>query len=88
MGFVFIAVLSTIGAKDINKKGYWIGEDAEEWHITDWNLARAIVDFLKNEKAATIVDFGCGMGEYVKTFNECGFKGAGYDGNPMTSKND
>jgi cyclopropane fatty-acyl-phospholipid synthase-like methyltransferase len=69
--------------QEISERGYWIG-DVEEWHYTDWQLARAMVEFLKKEKAQTVVDFGCGKGEYVSYFLENGFESIGYDGNPNT----
>ena len=46
----------------VSSHGYFIG-DSE--HVTDWKLADAIVDFLRKEKAETLVDFGCGDGDYV-----------------------
>ena len=54
----------------VSPHGYFIG-DSE--HVTDWKLAKAIVDFLEKEKGQTIVDFGCGDGDYVNYFlkNNC-----------------
>jgi len=65
----------------VSSHGYFIG-DSE--HVTDWNLAEAIVDFLRKEKAETLVDFGCGDGDYVNHFIKNGIRAIGYDGNPVT----
>ncbi len=65
----------------ISPNGYFIG-DSE--HVTDLKLAEAIVDFLKNENAQTVVDFGCGDGDYVNYFIKNGLTAVGYDGNPVT----
>ena len=69
--------------REINGRGYWIGE-VSEWHVTDHNLARAMNAFLRNENASSVVDFGCGEGDYVRCFLEHGFDCVGYDGNPDT----
>lgn len=68
----------------IHPNGYWIGEDAVKEHIFDANLAEAIADFFEEEGAKTIVDFGCGTGEYVKAFHNRGLDCEGFDGNPDT----
>ncbi len=73
----------TFASGNIHNHGYW--ED-ESGHITDWALADALVDFFKNEKAKTIVDFGCGKGDYVKHLLGADFICEGYDGNPLTEK--
>ncbi|MEN9344204.1 MAG: Aureococcus anophagefferens virus [Chlamydiota bacterium] len=65
----------------VSSHGYFIG-DSE--HVTDWKLADAIVDFLRKEKAETLVDFGCGDGDYVNHFIKNGIYAVGYDGNPVT----
>lgn len=69
--------------KEISERGYWIG-DVRDWHHTDWKLANAIVDFLYNEQAKTVVDFGCGEGDYTRLLLHHGFECTGYDGNPDT----
>ena len=40
--------------------------------------------FFKNEDANSLVDFGCGLGNYVKTFKDRGINAKGFDGNPNT----
>ncbi len=71
--------------REISEKGYWIGE-VGDWHVTDWKLARAIGAFLQMEGAQSIVDFGCGEGDYVRCFLDAGLECEGYDGNPETPK--
>ncbi|MBS0626744.1 MAG: methyltransferase domain-containing protein [Verrucomicrobia bacterium] len=65
----------------VSPHGYFIGESE---HVTDWKLAKAIVDFLKSEGAQTVVDFGCGDGDYVNYYLKNGLTAVGYDGNPVT----
>lgn len=67
----------------VSPKGYFIG-DSE--HITDWSLAEGIAKFLKEEGAQTVVDFGCGDGDYVNYYIKQGLIAVGYDGNPVTEE--
>ena len=68
----------------VNTKGYWENENVEEGHFDDCKLIYHLIDFLKNEKAESIVDFGCGNGYYVKKMREAGLNADGFDGNPNT----
>lgn len=68
----------------IHEHGYWIGTDIMCEHQFDRQLANALSDFFKQEKAKTVVDFGCGPGEYVKVLRKNNFDCIGYDGNPDT----
>ena len=43
-----------------------------------------MVTFLKLNEAQTLVDFGCGMADYVRSFLGADFSCEGYDGNPDT----
>ena len=67
----------------IHKNGFWESIDSSG-HVYDEPLCDAIVKVLKNEKAANIIDLGCGMGNYVKALREQGFECDGFDGNPNT----
>ena len=49
----------------INEKGYW-ETDSSFGHVYDNRLAMAIGEFLKKQNVKNLVDFGCGMGDYVK----------------------
>jgi hypothetical protein len=56
--------------KKIHPHGYWCGkeDDIADEHKFDPSLAKALADFFLHEKVKTVVDFGCGRGDYVKTF--------------------
>ena len=68
----------------IHKNGYWEGVEAQEQHFYDACLCDSLIQFFKKENASTLVDFGCGMGKYVKTFREHNLNMIGFDGNPNT----
>ncbi len=68
----------------IHENGYWIGADAAKGHRFDLQLARGLARFFRQENARTVVDFGCGMGDYVKALRASGIDCEGYDGNPDT----
>jgi len=68
----------------INKNGYWQGLEASSMHKYDSPLGDALVNFIKNENINTIIDFGCGMGTYVKNFRKNNINAFGVDGNPKT----
>lgn len=67
----------------INERGYW-ENITEEGHLFDNNLANAILDLLKEKQISSLVDFGCGLAEYVKLFKENNIYCKAYDGNPNT----
>lgn len=70
----------------IHERGYWIGTDIMHEHQYDNSLAMGLADFFKKEKAESVVDFGCGPGEYVKALRERQIPCEGYDGNPDSAK--
>lgn len=70
----------------IHNHGYWCGEEVDKQHLFDFKLAKALARFFINEKAESVVDFGCGMGEYVKVLQNQDICTEGYDGNPDTVK--
>ncbi len=85
MLLLFICCLMVFTYKSlIDSRGFWIGDDAVLYHYTDYELANALVDFFKKERAESIVDFGCGMGDYAKLFLKNGFAIEAFDGNPAT----
>lgn len=67
----------------INERGYWENL-TEEGHLFDNKLANSILDFLKTKQIFSLVDFGCGLAEYVKLFKENNIYCKAYDGNPNT----
>jgi hypothetical protein len=68
----------------IHETGKWIGKQMSAKHKHDSTLSSEISKFLIKEHCDNVVDFGCGMGLYVRDFNEVGLKTCGYDGNPAT----
>ena len=64
----------------INKNGFWEGE-ASKFHKHDESLCNALVKFFNGK---SIYDLGCGLGLYVRRFNENGIDAVGFDGNPIT----
>jgi hypothetical protein len=81
--FVFFNLEAEI---TINPHGYWEGEDAINEHKTDYDLGIAIANFFLAEGAETVVDFGCGIGEYVKLMMNSDLSCDGFDGNPDTEE--
>jgi cyclopropane fatty-acyl-phospholipid synthase-like methyltransferase len=69
----------------INSKGFWENPN-KEGHAHDSNLAQAILKILKTRKIDTLVDFGCGTGEYARYFKRHGIDVDAYDGNPYTEQ--
>ena len=67
----------------INNFGFWETTD-ETGHIHDLSIAAALSNYLADKQAKTVVDFGCGMGDYAKAFKADGYKVEAYDGNPNT----
>lgn len=70
----------------VHENGYWYGEDVVSEHRFDKCLAIALVHFFKSENVKSIVDFGCGTSDYVKTMLTHQIDCEGYDGNPDTFK--
>lgn len=68
----------------INENGFWEGKEASGQHCYDKKLSLALVNFFLGEKVEKVVDFGCGMGNYVEHFIENNIEAIGYDGNPHT----
>jgi cyclopropane fatty-acyl-phospholipid synthase-like methyltransferase len=68
----------------IHDHGYWQGNVDECHHEYDEPLSKALVDFFSKQRANSIVDFGCGWGDYVKHFIQNYLNAIGYDGNPNT----
>ena len=70
----------------VSERGYWIGSDIMHEHKFDGSLALGLSKFFKKEKAKSVVDFGCGPGEYVKMLRSQQIPCEGYDGNPDSAK--
>jgi cyclopropane fatty-acyl-phospholipid synthase-like methyltransferase len=68
----------------IHRNGYWEGIEASSQHCYDSSLGDSLTNFFKSENVTSLVDFGCGMGNYVKTFQKNDINAVGFDGNPNT----
>lgn len=68
----------------VDDHGCWHGLEAINEHRIDYILADALADFFIAEQAGSVVDFGCGTGDYVKVLRHCEIDCEGYDGNPET----
>ena len=68
----------------IHEHGYWQGVEASSQHMHDSPLGDSLTNFLKTENVNSVADFGCGMGDYVKTFKSNNINASGFDGNPNT----
>ena len=64
------------------KTGIWLVENSD-YHLFDESLAESLANFFKYN---SVVDLGCGMGDYIKKFLSAGIDCKGYDGNPNTSQ--
>jgi methyltransferase family protein len=69
---------------NISSTGYWINEQRQP-HEFDAGLAEAIGKFMAQNQVQSVLDFGCGTGEYVDFLHNRGFWAVGYDGNPFTA---
>jgi cyclopropane fatty-acyl-phospholipid synthase-like methyltransferase len=67
----------------INEVGFWETTD-QTGHVHDISIAAALSQYLADKQAKTVVDFGCGLGDYAKAFKADGYKVEAYDGNPNT----
>lgn len=67
----------------INEKGYW-ETDTSIGYFYDPNLSLNLIHILKENNSNSVVDFGCGIGDYVRDIKESGIHCEGYDGNPNT----
>ncbi len=79
-------LLREVPATTIDAHGYWIGEDAAGYHLFDRSLADAVAEFFVCEGAKNVVDFGCGMGDYMRVILDHQIPCEGYDGNPDTPR--
>lgn len=68
---------------EINSKGFW-ENPTNKGHHHDPNLAKAIVMLLYRLNLTSVLDLGCGMGEYSRILQLNKFYVEAYDGNPHT----
>ena len=67
----------------INNLGFWETTDGTG-HVHDINLCEALTSYLLITGHKTVVDFGCGMGDYAKAFKAVNLDVEAFDGNPNT----
>ena len=67
----------------INEKGFWENKSGVG-HVYDAKLCNALVKLLNDKNIKNTVDFGCGLGDYIKSFMLSGIDCKAYDGNPNT----
>jgi SAM-dependent methyltransferase len=63
--------------------GFWEGGGHDN-HLFDQPLAKELLKLFKKLKVKSVVDLGCGTGDYTKFFISNKIKCDGYDGNPNT----
>tara|TARA_R110000751_G_scaffold65715_3_gene134383 strand:- start:72 stop:623 length:552 start_codon:yes stop_codon:yes gene_type:complete len=67
----------------IQETGAWKGLNVSDHHFFDIRVADEILRYIRSD---SILDLGCGSGEYVKHFIGNNIYSDGYDGNPDTPK--
>lgn len=82
--FYLMTLFFATGNCVINEHGYYLGTDHSDQYYFDESLADALIQFFKKENAQSVVDFGCGNGDYVKALQNQHIYCEGYDGNPDT----
>jgi cyclopropane fatty-acyl-phospholipid synthase-like methyltransferase len=70
----------------IHPNGIWEGfVEADDAHCFDEQLCNSLCKFFSREKARSVIDFGCGTGEYVRKIRaDSKIICDGIDGNPYT----
>lgn len=71
---------SNIMTEGIATRGYWLSLTTQH-HCYDASLAEQLAGLFRG---CTVVDLGCGPGQYVRCFDHHGIACEGYDGNPNT----
>jgi hypothetical protein len=69
---------------DINQRGFWETKDSIG-HVYDYGVSMHLVEFLNKNNIKSLVDFGCGMAEYILEIKKCDIYCEAYDGNPNTN---
>ena len=67
----------------INERGFW-EDDGVHNHKYDLPLNEALIKYLRKQGVVSILDLGCGPGEYASKFIKENFYCECYDGNPNT----
>ena len=70
----------------INPRGIWDCESGDSVHVYDPSVSNALVSMLLVEDIHSVVDFGCGTGQYARHMVHEGLQCEAYDGNPYTQQ--
>ena len=70
----------------ISKFGFWEGEDVVQFHYHDPKLLEDLVLFCKEQEIKSVLDLGCGKGDYIKALHKEGLSTFAVDGNPNTKE--
>lgn len=62
----------------------WSLEDAQKYHVHSPGLAQWLVDTLPLRNV--VMDFGCGLGKYVKALSDADFEAVGFEGTANIKK--
>jgi hypothetical protein len=68
-----------------NSSGFWMDEQRNT-HQTCLSLANSLVEYYKKNNSSSVIDLGCGNGDYVNYLNSNGVKAYGIDMNPSLKK--
>jgi len=71
----------------IRENGIWDVNKENALHLFDKDLSKFLCDFLKKEKAKSVVDIGCGLADYSNEIKKIGIDVFCYDGNPKIKEN-
>lgn len=55
---------------EISNTGYWNGETAHHHHVHSEKLSEWICNFIEKKEQISMVDYGCGLGQYCKDIND------------------
>ena len=69
----------------INSRGFWENHTGKGHHFDD-KLSSALVRIFNGHNINSVLDLGCGMGDYSMVLHLNMFKVLAYDGNPHTPK--
>ncbi len=68
----------------LHERGFWIDDD-DDGHHYDTRLSMGLGDYFRDK---TVIDMGCGKGDYVRHLRRRGITCDGCDGNPITKQFD
>ena len=66
----------------IHERGYWLDHSETDQHRCDKELCNEIIREFPLH--TTIIDIGCGNGDYTRMLKSVGYDCKGYDGSPLT----